>query len=71
MTKTNQIKSQAFGCGCFGAEDEAENQYANKNVMSENSDFANLLANQKDVDADIARITSEQFWELYEPFLDD
>ncbi|MGI8655745.1 MAG: hypothetical protein ACR2LC_11055 [Pyrinomonadaceae bacterium] len=29
---------------------------------------ANLLENTKDVDADIARITSEQFWEMYEPF---
>lgn len=28
----------------------------------------NLLKNTKDMDADIARITSEQFWEMYEPF---
>ncbi len=28
----------------------------------------NLLSNTKDMDADIARITSEQFWEMYEPF---
>lgn len=28
----------------------------------------NMLRNTKDMDADIARITSEQFWEMYEPF---
>lgn len=28
----------------------------------------NLLKNTKDMDADIAKITSEQFWEMYEPF---
>lgn len=28
----------------------------------------NLLRNTKDMDADIARITSEQFWKMYEPF---